>query len=229
VTKITAIVSAYHSIPFIEDRILNLQRQDPQPEIIIVCQRGSYEHNMAVKKGVHNIATCGIPTLYEAWNMAIREATGDYIVVANTDDEFYEGALDAMGKALDDNPTFGMVYSDVCLSVSGSVRLWIRPKAGSTNEFADLLKAYFIGPMPMWRKSLHEKYGMFDRSMLVAGDLDFWLRCAHGGERYYYIPRSLGMYRRRMDSLDHREKNAHAVERSKILRRYRKANNESRK
>lgn len=38
--------------------------------------------------------------------------------------------------------------------------------------------------MPMWRASLHQRYGTFDpRSFGPIADWEFWIRCASGGAR----------------------------------------------
>jgi hypothetical protein len=51
----------------------------------------------------------------------------------------------------------------------------------------------FIGPHPMWRRSLHQKYGYFDGTYESAGDYEFWLRISHG-EKLLHVPLVLGLY-----------------------------------
>ena len=48
---------------------------------------------------------------------------------------------------------------------------------------------------PMWKKSLHKKYGKFDEKYKSAGDWEFWIRCVSSGSRYLkYTAETLGLY-----------------------------------
>ena len=47
---------------------------------------------------------------------------------------------------------------------------------------------------PMWRKELHKKHGFFDSKYRSAGDWEFFLRCAFGGEKFKKINDVLGLY-----------------------------------
>tara|TARA_R100000664_G_scaffold26904_1_gene37295 strand:- start:226 stop:474 length:249 start_codon:yes stop_codon:yes gene_type:complete len=48
--------------------------------------------------------------------------------------------------------------------------------------------------MPLWKKDLHRKNGLFDSSYTSAGDLDFWLRCVKNGSEFKRLPEILGLY-----------------------------------
>jgi hypothetical protein len=49
--------------------------------------------------------------------------------------------------------------------------------------------------MPLWRASLHQRYGTFDpRSFGPVADWEFWIRCALGGARFAILRRPLGLY-----------------------------------
>jgi len=220
-SKITAIVSAYFDAQYLAGRLDNLLAQKPKPEIVVVCQTDSAEHTIAMGyKGVEIVTTPDIPTIYAAWNMAIKRATGDYLTNANCDDRLYPGALAALTKVLDKNPKYAVVYADadVVEAVDG-------PPIGAF-EWAEggieqLLRGCFVGPMPMWRKSLHDKYGLFDGEMYSAGDYEFWLRIAKADERLYHFRGSLGAYLKRQDSAEHRESLRSLWEQARAKARYR--------
>ena len=72
--KVTAIVSAYFAESFLAGRIENLREQSPVPEIVVVCQAGSAEHEIAGRYPVAIVPTSDVPTIYTAWNMAARAA-----------------------------------------------------------------------------------------------------------------------------------------------------------
>jgi len=47
---------------------------------------------------------------------------------------------------------------------------------------------------PMWRRSYHEKYGVFDAKYRSAGDWELWLRGASQGSQFKKIDNTLGLY-----------------------------------
>lgn len=206
--KVTAIVSAYYAEQYLEGRICNLLMQSPIPEIVVVCQVGGVEEEIAKQhwsahEDIRIVHTLDIPTIYDAWNQAIRFSTGKYIVNANSDDRFEYDALKDMAKELDLFPDRAMVYgASNVIDIFGKINNIIGNRDGN---FDRLKNDYFVGPMPMWRRSLHDKYGWFDETFQVAGDYEFWLRCAKGGEKFYRLPRVVGTYLKRPDSAEHRQ------------------------
>ena len=226
--KVTAIVSAYFAAEYLEGRIENLLAQEPQPEIVVVCQGDSKEYEIARKfqgdaTNEANFFICltrDIPTIYAAWNMGIEMATGEYITNANSDDRLYSGALKALADALDANPKKAVAYADcdIVERVGGdAVGVYEWAEGG----ILELLKGCFLGPFPMWRKSLHDKYGLFDAEMYSAGDYEFWLRLAKGGEKFHHVRRIYGAYLKRSDSAEHRQKLRTLWETARAKGRYR--------
>lgn len=219
---ISALVSAYYAEEYLDRRIINL-RDTPDVEIIVVCQEGSAEQEIARWYQVLTITTTDIPTIGKAWNLGIRAANGAYLTTANADDEFYPGALATMAQALDNRIDYGLVFSDVDVSDDAGVHPWKRVEnaGGYVDDlYQQLMQRCFIGPMPLWRSSLHAVHGMFDEDLIVSCDYDFWLRLAKARVGFVYIPRALGLYNRRDMSLEHRNKGVMAQERHKILERY---------
>ena len=47
---------------------------------------------------------------------------------------------------------------------------------------------------PMWRKTLHEKYGLFDSKYKSAGDWEFFLRSTFGGSKFKKMSAAYGLY-----------------------------------
>jgi len=198
---VSAIVSAYYAKDFIRARLDNLFSLDPRPEVIVVAQLGSVEAEIAKTYDATWILTPDIPTIYAAWNMAIKAANGDYITNANCDDILYQQGLSAMLATLKVNPHFALVYGNNYI-IDGEDRLLHFRKEG---DYEYLKTCCFVGPMPMWRKSLHEKYGYFNETFKVCGDYEFWLRIASHGELLFHRDFFVGEYLKRPDSAEHRQ------------------------
>jgi hypothetical protein len=48
--------------------------------------------------------------------------------------------------------------------------------------------------LPMWRKSIHERFGAFDTSYFSAADYDMWFRVLAGGGKIAPIEETVGLY-----------------------------------
>lgn len=201
--QVAALVSAYYAERYITRRIENLLEQHIPLEIAVVARCDSAEAKVAEKYGVILIQTYDIPTIYRAWNLAILDTTAKYLTSANCDDLFYPGGLEAMVEELDNHPEVAIVYGDVDRfdERTGQCQRWIRPD-GDINL---LLQRCLPGAMPMWRRSLHDKYGLFDSRYHVAGDYEFWLRVVSRGERMRHVDYLIGQYTWRPDSAEHRD------------------------
>lgn len=224
-SRVTAIVSAYHAESYLDGRLQNLTSQDEKPEIIVICRIGSEEQNIASRHEIDIITTAGIPTVYEAWNIGVKSASGKYLTNANSDDRLYPGALKRMADILDKESTYGVVYTDidVVTDIDGEPVRRFNWMEGGVKE---LLSGCFLGPMPMWRKSLHDRFGMFDETYASAGDYEFWLRLAKSGVKFFKIRDYVaGAYLDRQNSVEKREPLRSLWEANNIRMKYREAAN----
>lgn len=209
--KLSCLLSTYYDLPLLRGRLDNLLTQsEVDMELIFIAQSQSKElpimddwlKGKTIKTRI--LITGNIPTLYKAWNKGIKVASGEYITNVNTDDRLYPGALQKMIDVLDNEPDIGVVYPDVhrVATIDGEpfgTYTW------AEGDIDVLLRGCFLGPMPMWRKSLHDEYGMFDDRMHSSGDYDFWLRLAKAGVKMKRIPEPLGRYFDRKENIEHRE------------------------
>lgn len=207
-TKIGVLVSAYYAEQFLQGRLENLLEQEGVDlEILVACQADSAEHKIATGSwgaAVKVFASEGIPPLYLTWNLLIDESNTEFLTNANCDDRLYPGGLELLGEALDSHPDVAVAYADMDIVKEVDAdpvgrRAW--PQGG----FDELVNGCFVGPMPMWRRSLHSKYGMFDSEMLTSGDYEFWLRITKAGEKILHVPQVTGAFTNHSDNLEYRQ------------------------
>ena len=150
-------------------------------------------------------------------------ATGKYITNANTDDRHASHAFERMAKELDQRGDIALVYADQWVTeIENETFDQFTPVAKfKWQDFnrRTLIEACYIGPQPMWRKTLHEKYGYFDKSFEVAGDWEFWLRICES-ETFLHINEFLGLYLKSPASVEHRHRQLLIEERRQIKQRY---------
>ncbi|HPY76219.1 MAG TPA: glycosyltransferase, partial [Anaerohalosphaeraceae bacterium] len=212
---VSAIVSTYQAEEFIHGCLQDLIEQTLYKKgllEIIVINSASPQNEGAIVRQFQNgypniryIRTAQRETIYAAWNRGIQEARGKYITNANTDDRRHPQMLEMMAAVLEENTEKAAVYSHFYVTeipnqnwnTKTPVRVadWHPPYSR-----LGLLKANFMGPQPMWRRTLHQEYGYFDPSFKVSGDWEFFLRvsqthdfikCSDVLGLYYFNPKSL--------------------------------------
>jgi hypothetical protein len=221
--RVSALVSAYYAQDYLSGNIQDLLNQTEKTEIIVVCQKGSKEHLIA--SGFDSdqlviITTEDIPTVYHAWNLAAKAAHGRYLTNANCDDRRFSMAYEIMADILDGRLDIDLIYPDVFITwdepqtfedfvietnnkelVPG--RWQGKPGFYSWPEYSrsKLGNGCFMGPMPMWRASLHQEHGWFIDEWVSSGDYEFWLRCSKSSN-YLHFPGVLGVYCAREDGIE---------------------------
>lgn len=143
--------------------------------------------------------------LYKSWNDGIRITDSDYIVNYNIDDQWHPGFLEKCIGFLDGNPQYAMVSTRIA-TTSVPHQVWSHyGKWHADGELPFLpYPESTAGPCPMWRRSLHDKYGYFD-DYFVIGDARLWERCLAGSERFGLLDEPLTLYYRNPESLERRQ------------------------
>ncbi len=229
---ISAIVSTYNAERFIRGCLEDLVSQTIADKLeIIVVDSGSEQNEAAVTRAfqgqfdnIHYIRCEKRETVYAAWNRGIQLAKGKYITNANTDDRHRLDAFERMANVLEAKPDVALVYADVLKTQTENETF---EKCHPSGEFRwydwdrnILLKeGCFIGPQPMWRRSVHDRYGGFDETLVTSGDYEFWLRISQTFD-FYHIRMPLGLYLVRSDSIEHRELKTKQLEDLNIRRAY---------
>ncbi|MGD1701850.1 glycosyltransferase, partial [Dapis sp. BLCC M229] len=204
---VSAIVSTYNSEKFIrgclEDLVAQTLYQKGKVEIIII-DSASAEKEGAIAQEFQSkypyiiyYRTPERESIYAAWNRAIKIAKGNYITNANTDDRHRPDALEKMANYLDNNYDTSLVYADQLVTTlpndswatTQANKCWNWPEF----DYQELERRCIVGPQPMWRKSLHQKYGYFRSEFKVAGDYEFWLRIGKT-EKFARFSEILGLY-----------------------------------
>jgi len=233
---VSALVSTYNSEHFIGRCLEDLEAQTIADKIeIIVIDSGSTQNEKVIvekmQKKYNNIKyirTEEKETVYAAWNRGINGASGKYLTNANTDDRHRRDAFEKMVQVLESNSEIALVYADVLITEKENETFDDHSPAGEYRwqdwDRNSLLEGCFIGPQPMWRRSIHNQYGYFDDRMTSSGDYEFWLRISQTND-FYHVREPLGLYLNSPTSIEHRSRKEATIENTKILTEYRNAAN----
>jgi glycosyltransferase involved in cell wall biosynthesis len=215
--KVSAIVSTYNSEKFIrgclQDLIEQTLYQQNELEIVIIdsCSSEIEGEIVAEFQSIYpHIVYERTPTrepLYTAWNRAIKLARGRYITNANTDDRHRFDALEKMAAYLDRDSALSLVYADQLITTTPNDTFAQNTAENKWNwppyTYEQMQLGCCVGSQPMWRKSLHDKYGYFREEFKCCGDYEFWMRIGSQGEKMALIPTILGLYYFNSQGLEH--------------------------
>jgi tetratricopeptide (TPR) repeat protein len=231
---VSALVSTYASQRFIrgclEDLIGQTLFEKGRLEIIVVDSASPQQEGSIVREfqarhpNITYLRTGQRETVYQAWNHGIRSARGRYLTNANTDDRHRRDALERMCGVLEQRPEIALVYADVWKTKTPNETFDRCTPTGcyrwyDWNRQVLLTKGCFIGPQPMWRKSVHELYGGFDGSLVTSGDFEFWLRISQTLD-FHHLREPLGLYLVNSESVEHRSRDLKSAEDARILGLY---------
>ncbi len=207
--RVSAIVSTFQSQRFIrgcledlfdqtlfhrgELEILVIDSASPQNEGAIVA-----EFTARAPDRVRYLRTPTRETVYGAWNRGVALARAPYLTNTNTDDRHHPHCLQRLADALDAHPAASGAYADSIVTRDENVP-FAQAQPFKTLAWPDfdrdcLFEFCYLGPHPLWRKSLHQRYGLFDAHLRSAGDYEFWLRLAAAGETFLHVTEPLSLY-----------------------------------
>lgn len=203
--KCSLFCSFYKGSKFIEEYLKNVYEQPLFEEIEFIfldCaspeNEGSDFLTFLIEPNIKYIRLDKDPGLYAAWNIAIKYCSAPIIGNWNIDDRKNKEGIEILLNQFDKDPELDLVYGFTYVSHIANER-YIN---NSYNEIypylphslQNLIMNNSPHCMPLWRKSLHDRFGFFDESYKTAADGDFWLRCAVGGAKISMVNHPVGLY-----------------------------------
>ncbi len=165
---------------FIEETILCIKNQCYSNIEHIIVDGGSTDNTLDIIKkyeGTYNMKWISEPDsgMYEAINKGIRKARGEILTYLNADDLYLHWTISVVVEYLNQHREVDLVYGDLINMNVETQRntLWFYPKF----SLSFLLKRGTLGqPTVFFRKSVVEKVGLFDESLKLVGDCEYWMR-----------------------------------------------------
>lgn len=184
--KISVIIPTYNRSDLLREAIASVLIQSCQDFEVVVVDDGSTDDTRAVVRSFNSPKisyffqeNCGRSA---ARNTGIRLAGGEYIAFLDSDDIFMPNKLELQAGFLDENDSYGMVYS-YAKNVDEDGQYLTHHYDGDLSGviYPDMLfiKNNFITtPTVMVRSKILSEVGGFDVRMHMCEDLDLWRRIA---------------------------------------------------
>ena len=178
--KISIITVSYNSAKTIETTFMSVLQQTYSNIEYIVIDGGSTDNTLKIAKKYSEIITVLVSEqdngLYDAMNKGISLATGDVIGLINSDDLFCDpDALNKVAKVFKKNKNLDSVYADLFYvsqqDINKISRRWV---SGIQRKFK--YGWHPAHPTFYIKKSIYNRFGLFDLSFKLAADFEIMLR-----------------------------------------------------
>lgn len=236
--RISIITSVYKGGMYIEAFLKDITRQTifNQCELIIINANSPENEDEIIKlymkkfSNIRYIKLMRDPGLYGVWNLAISISNAQYLINANLDDKLKFDALEVFAETLDKFKNIDLVYGDIYVTFNANNFLENCDPYLYSNYAVFSREAMIVclpNSHPMWRRSIHDKYGLFNDSYIVAGDYEMWLRAIDGGAKFLKIDGIYGTWCSNPDGLNNRKNDISKKEFTAILKQYKSLLNRS--
>jgi len=194
---VSIVIPAYNHGNYLDEAILSVLKQDYPNVELIVLDDGSTDNTSEVLQkytgkfhweSQHNLGQ--VNSLNKGWQMSKGEILG----FVSADDALLPGSVSKVVACLKANPDAVLAYCDFNL-IDADSRVIRRVR---TPEFSydDMVVKVTCPPGPgaFFRRSAFEAVGLWDNSLKIMLDYDYWLRLGLKG-RFVRIPEVLAQYR----------------------------------
>ncbi len=202
--KLSVICSIYNGEKFLHGFLENVLEQDNLNdfEFLLLDANSNDSTEEIIKKYKHpSLIYKKIDSrisVTETMNLGCKLASSDILTIWNIDDRRNINSLSKMTSFIKNNNHIDILYGYVAVSNIANEKF-------IENDLFNIYPCYQCSfdlmmthnsphCMPMWRKSLHNRFGYFNTEYSICSDYEFWLRCLVGGANFEKFYEIIGLY-----------------------------------
>jgi len=174
--KLSIVTINYNNAAGLRKTIESVIAQNSKDFEYIVIDGGSSDGSIDVIKQHEGSITYWISEpdrgIYHAMNKGIRQAKGEYCYFLNSGD--YLISDNVTEGMLADMPQCSILYGNKIREANGKLRVE-KSYAGRQITLLDMYRGTFFHATAYIRKSMFDKYGLFDESLKIVSDWKFFL------------------------------------------------------
>jgi len=227
--KVSVVIPTYNAARYIAEAIESVLAQSYHDYEIIVVDDGSTDNTKEVLRPYMD----RIRYFYKenggvssARNRGIQEARGEYIAFLDADDLWLPEKLKLQIEIMEQHPDFAMIHTDIkVIDVNGTLLKESANKRRQSHNgmvFEEFFKTYrslVMMSSALIRKSSIESMGLFDESLSVSEDYDFFLRF-FWNYPVYLLDEPLVKYRITPGSISRSDKVKEVICRKQVIDRF---------
>lgn len=201
--RASVITSIYNGKLFLEGFLENVLEQESLEDmevLLLDAQSTDATQEICAKYNHPSLKYERLPTkmsIYETWNYGVKKSTAPIISNWNLDDRRSPNSLIRQVQVLE-NTDADVCYGYTAWSIIPNERFFDNPRTNLYPcydvTFETMMENNSPHCMPVWKKSLHNRFGYFDTQYPTAADFDFWMRCLAGGAKFQKIYDVVGLY-----------------------------------
>ncbi|HUZ93198.1 MAG TPA: glycosyltransferase family A protein [Candidatus Paceibacterota bacterium] len=203
---VSIIIPSYNTERYIKEAVDSALAQTYKPVEIIVVDDGSTDNTKQILEPY--LKQNSIIYIYQqngglaaARNTGIRASRGEYIALLDADDIFMPEKIAKQAAYLEANPQCDISYCDLWHFWDDEPEKLLKLNYtyySGADVLPHLLEKSFIAPLSaVFRRSVFDRFGMFDEHFRRSEDLELWTRFAYGGANFCFLPEILGKLRMR--------------------------------
>lgn len=201
--KISVVLPVYNGEKYLAasiESVLNQTFKDLELIIIDDCSRDSSgaiaQHYASLDTRISYHRNDTNLKLPNALNRGFSKARGDYWTWTSCDNLYLPRALEEMNHTLDRHNGVSLVYASMhIIDENGTKKQTLHAGPAGHLIFRNVVGACFL-----YRRSIAERVGIYDDSLFLCEDYEYWLRIA-SHSKIHPIMECLYEYRRHSDSL----------------------------
>jgi glycosyltransferase involved in cell wall biosynthesis len=198
----------------IEVLLLDAQSTDSTKEIIQKFKHDSLKYHYLDKKY----------SIYETWNIGVELSNSKLLSNWNIDDRRKKNSLETQISFMENNSSCDVCYGHVAWSFKENEKfeenLLINLYPCHDVSFETMMENNSPHCMPVWKKDLHKKFGLFDTQYATAADFDFWMKCIEGKVNFQKLYDIVGLYYYNPNGLSTHMKSTNMQEGATIKEKY---------
>lgn len=209
---VSVLTPAYNRAAFISEAVESVLNQTYDNIEYIVIDDGSTDDTYSILQEYEDTGRLRLLTHKNrqnhgqsaSLNLGLKAATGDYIVILDSDDRLHQDKIQKQVEFLEQNPGFGMVYGQAMAIDEGGKELFPIPpdnhvEPGDPNRL--LLDCYMALPGgAMVRKTVFDCVGFFEEEFRASQDHDMVIRLAEAAP-FAYMKGTAFYYRKHDDTI----------------------------
>lgn len=196
--KISIVTPSFNQGRYLEETILSvLNQRYPNLEYLIIDGGSADQSVEIIRKYAPQLAFWVSEQdngQAHAINKGLARATGDILAYLNSDDVLLPGALEMVARTFAEHPDWNWICGQ-CLLFGDVGQACLKESSATTDVAGWLCYNRIPQQSTFWRRSLTERFGLFDERYRYCFDYEYWVRLVHGGEVCHAVPFPLGGFR----------------------------------
>jgi glycosyltransferase involved in cell wall biosynthesis len=208
--KVSVVITSFNEKKYIEQALQSILNQTHPAHEIIVMDSGSTDGTLEILEKYYRGGKILLEShsdfwCYESWNRGIELSTGDWVYMLDGDDVAFPNAIENLVNAIPESKDADIIYGgwEVISADGTSLGNFLKKLE---NPILILGQCYWHSGALMLNKRVFKNIGVFNASLRMSGDIDFWYRMILADCKMIFIPEILKQHRRHSESLGARTK-----------------------